>query len=91
MERFINRHVKHISDTFALVQYRKRFTIVARTVAFFARNINVGQEVHFNFQLAVAFAHFTASALGIKREATRPKTFKLRFRRRCIQIANVIP
>ena len=46
----------------------QRFAVVAFAVAFLARHIDVGQEVHFDLDQAVAAAGFAAAALDVERK-----------------------
>src|ERR1700694_514257 len=64
-------HVQYIGNGFALVTYLQRFAVVALAVAFFAMDIYVRQEIHFNGAQAASFAHFAAAAFHIEGKAPR--------------------
>ena len=46
----------------------ERLRVVALALADFARNVNVGQEVHLDLDDAVALARLAAAALDVERE-----------------------
>ena len=66
---FLHGHVKNIGDRFVLEQYFQRLSVVALALAHVALDVDVGQEVHFDLDDAVALAGFAAAALDVEREA----------------------
>jgi hypothetical protein len=52
----------------ALPLHLQRFAVVAFAVAFLARHIDVGQEVHLDLDQAVAAAGFAPAALYVEAE-----------------------
>ena len=68
---FLDRHVEYLGDGFALVVDLQGFPVVARAVADLAGDVDVGQEVHLDFDGAVAGAGLAASALDVERESAR--------------------
>ena len=65
---FVYRHFQNVIDGFPFVFHRKRFTVIAFSLADFAGNVNVRQKVHFNAQDAVALACLASAAFHIKGE-----------------------
>ena len=65
-DTLFNGHIQHIGNGFALEFNLKRFAVIARAMALVAANINVRQEMHFNFYEPVARAGFTAPAFDIE-------------------------
>ena len=66
--RFIHCHLQHISNVLAFVAHFQCLSVVALSLAHFTRNIDVRQEMHFNFNQAVTGTRFTASAFDIERK-----------------------
>ena len=71
LHRVLHRHVEHVGDRQALPFDLQRFAVVAFAVAFLARHIDVGQEVHLDFDQAIAATCFAASALDVEAEPAR--------------------
>ena len=61
--------VEDLADVFAFVLDFERFAVVAFAVADFAGDVHVGQEVHFDFNHAVALAGFAAAAFDVEGES----------------------
>lgn len=76
---FINRHVKNLGNIFPFVLDLEGFVVVAAAVASGAGDVDVGEEVHFDFVDTVALAGFAASALNIETEAAGFITAKFSF------------
>ena len=66
---FFNGHVEDLADVFAFVLDFEGFAVVAFAVADFAGDVHVGQEVHFDFNHAVALAGFASAAFDIEGES----------------------
>ena len=71
LHRVLHRHVEHVGDGKALPFYLQCFAVVAFAIAFLARHIDVGQEVHLNLDQAIAAARFAAAALDVERKTPR--------------------
>ena len=71
LERLFDRHLEHIGDRLALEADLERLAVVALALALLARHVDVGKEVHFDLDLAVAAAHLAATALDVEREPAR--------------------
>ena len=65
-QRLFDRHFKDIRDIFTLVTDLQGLTVVAFSVAYFAGNIDVRQEVHFDLDNAVSGAGLAPSALHVE-------------------------
>ena len=70
-QRLLDRHVEHVGDALALEAHLERLAVVALAVALLARDVDVGQEVHLDLDLAVAAADLAAPALDVEAEAAR--------------------
>ena len=68
-ERFFDRHAQHVGDVLAAVVDLQRLGVVARAVADFAVDVDVGQEVHLDALGALALAGFAAAAFDVEAEA----------------------
>ena len=71
---FFNRHIQHFVDSLAFVLNFQRFAVIALAFALIARHVDIRQEVHFDFDHAVALTGFTASATDVKAETPRRVT-----------------
>ncbi len=69
VERLLDGHVEHVGDRLALEAHLERLAVVALAVALLARDVDVGQEVHLDLDLAVAAADLAAPALHVEGEA----------------------
>ena len=67
---YTSRHIEDFKNILSLVTHLKRFTIIPLALAYLARNVYVGQEVHLYFDDAVSLACLAASALHIKGKAS---------------------
>ena len=54
VDSFRDGHIQHIGDALAFELNFQCVSVVPRAFAHFARNIDIGQEVHFNFDGAIA-------------------------------------
>ena len=71
-ERFLDAGGEHLGDALALVPHLERLAVVAPAPAHLAGDVQVGQEVHLDLELAVALARLAAPALHVEREAPGP-------------------
>ena len=82
-------HVQHVGDGFALEFHFQGFAVVAVAVADVAGDIDIGQEVHFDLDQAVARAGFAAPAFDVEAEAAGFVAAGQRFRQAGEPIADV--
>ena len=68
---FVHRHRQDLGDGFVAEFDLQCFSIVAFSLARVAGDIDVGQEVHLDFQQAVALAGLAAAALDVEAETAR--------------------
>ena len=68
-QRLLDGHVQHVGDVLAAVVDLQRLGVVARAVADFAVDVDVGQEVHLDALGALALAGFAAAALDVEAES----------------------
>ena len=87
LQRVLDGHLQHVVDVVALVEDLQRLAVVALAVADVAGHVDVGQEVHFDLDQAVALAGFAAAAAHVEAEATRRVAARARFRHLCEQFA----
>ena len=71
VQRIFNGHIEHVCDVLAVVFNLKRFLLEALTVTAFTLQVDVGHELHFNFDLAFTFARFAPAAFHIERKVGR--------------------
>src|SRR5262249_32444267 len=69
LERLFDRHVQDVGDRLALEADRQRLAVVAPALTLLALDVDVGQEVHLDLDLAVTAADLAAPALDVEREA----------------------
>ena len=77
---FFHRHIQDIGDILALVLHFEGFAVITLAATNFAGHIDIGQEMHFNFDDSVTAAFFTATPLDIKTEPAFLITPSLGFR-----------
>src|SRR5439155_25817746 len=68
-ERLLDRHRQDVRDRLALEADLERLAVVARALAGLAGDVDVGQEVHLDLDLAVSLAGLAAAAADVEREA----------------------
>src|SRR6185312_2621380 len=68
-ERFFDSHFKHFKNIFLFVMHFERFFHKALAPANVARHVDRRQEMHFDFNHAVALTGFAASALDVERKS----------------------
>src|SRR3989344_1866477 len=76
-ERLFDRHGEDVMDAFLLVSHFECFFHESFAPAYIAGHIHRRQKVHFNGDKSVPLARFTAPALHIEGEASRPPTTSL--------------
>ena len=86
-----HRHVQHVGDGLAAVLHLEGLAVVARAVADLAGHVDVGQEVHFNLYLPVAFAGFAAPARDVEGEAPRSEPARAAVGQAREELAYVVP
>lgn len=69
IQSFFNGHIQDIVNIFTLIFNLQSFPIIAFSLTYFARHINISQEVHFNFDDSIPGAGLTTAALDIKTES----------------------
>ena len=72
-------HVQNLRYVRALPLYLQRLAIVARSVANFAGNRDVGKELHLDIDVAVPGAGLAPTALDVERESARLVASRARF------------
>ena len=78
LDRLAARHVQHVGDRTAVVADGQRFGIVAPAAAGVALDPHVGQEVHLDAELPVAFALLAPPAGHVEAEPPRRVAAELR-------------
>ena len=90
LKRLVNSHFKDIINALALEFDIKRFAVVSFAAANLARNINISQKVHFDFNDTVALARLASAALDIKRKSVCLVAFFLRLGCGGKKVANIV-
>ena len=70
LEPFFDRHVQHLGDVLALEGNVERVAVVTLAFTDLTRDIDVGQEVHFDLDRAVARTGLAAPTLHVERETS---------------------
>ena len=86
--RFFDRHVQHIGDRLAFIEHFQRFAVVAFALADITGDIDVGQEVHFDLDDAIALARFAAAAFHVEGEAAGLIATRLGFGEASVPVAD---
>ena len=68
VQRLFHREIQHFVDVFAVIAHFEHLRLVARALAFFADQFDVGQKLHFDGDGAIALAGFAAASGDIERE-----------------------
>src|SRR5829696_3265562 len=68
LQRLLDRHIQDLGNRLALVMNLQSLPVVASAMAYLARHVDIGKEVHFDLDRAVASAVFAATTLHIERE-----------------------
>src|SRR5690606_17123326 len=66
--RFFDGHVQHVGDRLPFKANLQRLAVVALSFTGFARNVNVGKELHLDQSQSGSFAGFAATAFYVERE-----------------------
>ena len=66
----IDGHVEYVSYRLSFKTYLQRFPVVSLAVTFFARHLDIRQEVHLNGLIAVAATRLATSPFHVEREAS---------------------
>src|SRR6266576_7149522 len=78
-QRILDRLLQYVGDAQTAEANLERLTVVALAFADIARNVDVGQEVHLDFDETVSFARLAATTLHVERESSRPIAANLCF------------
>jgi hypothetical protein len=73
-------HFQYVVDGVAFVKDVQCFPVVSFAVADIAGHIHIGQEVHFDFDQAIALAGFAAATAHVEAEAPGRIAARTRFR-----------
>src|SRR5689334_19796632 len=87
-EGVLNRKIEHVGDAQPAKTHLERLSIVAFAFADIAWNVDVWQEMHFNFHQTIAFTRFAAAAFHVERKSARSVSANLCFRHFCKQLAD---
>ena len=71
LQRFLHGHVEDIGNGLAAEADFERFAVVAMPLALVTRHVDIGQELHFDADDAVALTGLAATALDVEGEAAR--------------------
>src|SRR5439155_11423603 len=71
VEGLLDGHLEHIRDRAALVVDLHCFPVVAPALADFARDVDVGEELHLDLENPLALAVLAAPAFHVEAEAAR--------------------
>ena len=80
LDGFVDGHIEDVADRFAFIADLEGFAVIAFAIAFFAMNIDVGQEIHFDDPHPAAFTDVAAAAFDVEGEAAGVITPDLCFR-----------
>src|SRR5262249_43689817 len=69
-EAFAHGEVEHVVDVLALITHLKHLRLIARALALFADQFDVGEELHFDGDGAVALAGFASAARNVEGEVS---------------------
>ena len=86
--RLLDRHRQHLRDAFTFVLNFERLAVVALAAAHIAGHVDIGQEVHLDFEHAVALAGFAAPAFDVERKTSRAVAALARHRHAGKQLAD---
>ena len=67
----VDRQIEHLGNVQPLEAHLERLPVVAAAVTDIAWHVNVGQELHFNAQLALSLARLATPTLDVKGESAR--------------------
>jgi hypothetical protein len=86
---FTDRHLEEIAYGLAAILYGEHFFGVTIAVASIALDPDIGQEVHLNSNLPIAFAFFAPTAGDIETEVARVQASDFGFRQFGIKLSYV--
>ena len=69
-ERFLHRHLKHISDRLSFIADLQGLAVVASAFAHLARDINIGKKVHLDLLFSLSLTGFAAPSFNVETEPT---------------------
>src|SRR6266567_72375 len=69
--RLVHAQIEHVGNVLSFISDFERLAIVASAMTHFALDINVRQEVHFDFDQPATLAVFAATAFDIEAETPR--------------------
>ena len=82
-------HFQHVVDALALIFDFERLAVVAPPLAHVARDVDVRQKVHFDFDDPVALTGLAAAALDVEREPSGAEAAHLGVLRGGVKLADV--
>ena len=68
-QSFLNRHVQYVGYRASLPSHFERVPVVAAAVAHFARDVDIGEEVHLDLDIPVAPTRLAAATADVEGEA----------------------
>src|SRR5215469_11674048 len=77
-------------DILSAISDLKDFRLESRSLAFFADQLHIGEELHFHHDGSVSLASLAAPSWNIEREVSCGESALMRFRSRRKQITNPI-
>src|SRR3989442_8858770 len=80
IERVGHRQIEHVGDRLSFVPDLQGFPIVTPALTDFARNVDVGEEVHLDFDEPVALTRFAAAPLDVEGKPPGPVPAQLGLR-----------
>src|SRR6266513_1797812 len=86
--RLVHGQIAHVGNVLSFISDFERLAIVASAMTHFTLDINVRQEVHFDFNQPAALAVFAATAFDIEAETPRVIPTYARGRKLCEQFPN---
>src|SRR5215469_15720625 len=79
LEGFLHGQVQNLVDVFSAIANLENLWLVTRTLAFFADEFDVGEELHFDSNRPVALTGFAPAARNVEREMTSAEPALLGF------------
>ncbi len=90
LQGILHSHFQNVRNVLPFILHFQCFTIITLAFADLARDIDVWQEMHFDFDNTVSAASLATTALDIKAKAASCIAARLRFYSLCKNITNVI-
>ena len=90
LQCLLDRHVQDLVDVLPFVAHLQSLPVVSVSVAYFAGDIDVRKEIHFNLDVAVAGARLAAAALHIEGEPSLLVASGFRIVGACKQIPDLV-